>query len=187
MSILNLLSQRRPGGFSTMDNEQRLWGRLAMERAIKVVDSSQASISPAGTSAEVLKSVSIPAGAWHTDGMGFRLFAYGRTAATANNKTIAIFIGGSGGTSLFTTGATAANDKEWFIDLFIVRTGAAAQRTFGQGMINAAVINPQSTAATVALTAATTLDIVVTAATAASDIIMDGHFVTVMLPSTLTA
>lgn len=50
--------------------------------------------------------------------------AFGTFAANGNNKTIKLYLGS---TQLFSTGAIAANAKDWCIESEIIRTGSATQ------------------------------------------------------------
>jgi len=82
-----------------------------------------------GTSAQILQTYTIPAGTATTAGQGFRIQAWGTTAANANNKTMSLTFGA---TTVATTGALAANAANWvlFADVFL--TSATAQTAVGQ-------------------------------------------------------
>lgn len=85
----------------------------------------------------------IPANTLSANGQALRFRVYGTTGATANNKTVQIYFGG---TSVYTTGAVAANAKPWFLNLTVIRTAAGAQTIVVEGQFNAAAVAAVTTA-----------------------------------------
>lgn len=82
-------------------------------------------------------SYTLPANTLSANGRGVRARAWGTTAANANNKTFQFYFGG---TSVFTTGAVAANAKHFFLQMDIIREGAGDQRIFISGHFNGSPI-----------------------------------------------
>lgn len=89
-------------------------------------------------------SYTVPANTLGKNGDVLRFQVYGTTGATGNNKTVQIYWGG---TSVFSTGAVAANAKPWNLTLTVVRTAAGAQTITVTGTFNASAITPVSTTA----------------------------------------
>lgn len=125
-----------------------------------------------GTSIETLTSKSIPANTLNQAGRGLKVTVWGTTAATANNKTVDIKLGS---TTLYTTGAVAANAKTWKLVCYIHRTtGAAVGQTYGDGLFNDAVVITQWAGITEDFSTALTLAIRATDGTAAGGTLMKG-------------
>jgi hypothetical protein len=91
----------------------------------------------AGTGAQTGHTYTLPASALIDTGRGVRIKAWGHTAANANNKTVTVNFGAA----TFTTGAIAANAKDYYIDVTVVRTGASAQTWVTDGYVNGAPIS----------------------------------------------
>lgn len=118
-----------------------------------------------GTSEEAIKSFTLDANSLNRNGSGFLVVASGVTATTANNKTQIIEFGS---TDLVTTGALAANNKDWFLWALLFRTGVATQISAGGGQANEAIVLHQNVSPTEDETAALDLKLEVTDATAAA-------------------
>lgn len=82
-------------------------------------------------------SYTLPANSLNVDGKAVRVKVWGTVAANGNNKTAQLYFGG---TSVYTTGAVAANAKPWCLEMLIVRTGAATQRIHISGNFNGAPV-----------------------------------------------
>lgn len=108
----------------------------------------------------------LPANSLTANGQAVRAVFTGTTAATANNKTVKIYLGS---TALYTTGAVAANNKPWQIEVLIVRVGATSQKILVSGHFNNTQITT-SISATAAedLTTALTIKNTMTNGTAAA-------------------
>lgn len=88
-----------------------------------------------GSSETALMSTTIEQGTMTLIGQSLLIFAFGTTAANANNKTLKLVLGS---TTLFTSGAIALNDKDWTLQAEVVFNGGAAQMSFGQFVSNGA-------------------------------------------------
>lgn len=125
-----------------------------------------------GTSIETLTSISIPANTVNGKGRGLKVTIWGTTAATANNKTVDIKLGS---TTVYTTGAVAANAKTWKLTCYIHRTtGAAVGQVYGDGLFNDAVVLTQWAAITEDFSTALTLAIRATDGTASGGTLLKG-------------
>lgn len=125
-----------------------------------------------GTSIETLTSITIPANTINAGGRGLKITVWGTTAATANNKTVDIKLGS---TTLYTTGAVAANAKTWKLTCYVWRTtSAAVGQTVGEGLFNDAVVLSQWAATTEDFSTALVLAIRATDGTAAGGTLMKG-------------
>ena len=155
-------------------------------------------IQPGGTAGVyVLASHVIPANTFNQIGVGgtygpvLKITALGHFAATANNKTVAIYANAtaadvgsviSGGTAILTTGVVAINNLGFVLTAYIAKTGLPNSKTQIGGYVYAAagasVISPSLP---VSLTADESKDIIVAvtgnAATAATDIVLDGFLI----------
>lgn len=132
------------------------------------------STATTGTSEETLASYSLPANALCRDGQSVRIRAWGTTAANGNDKTEKLYFGS---TTLISTGALAANAKDWYLEATVVRTGAATQTAVANGQANAAIVATDVTAPTEDLTAAVTIALKATDGTAAGGSILKGFSV----------
>jgi hypothetical protein len=123
-----------------------------------------------GTSEETVASFTLPAKALNENKRGLRIRAWGITAANGNNKTQKIAFG----TLEFSTGALAANNKDWELELDVWRDAADSQRIIGRGQANGAIVQVDYQAGTEDLDAAITIAIKVTDATAAGGTTLKG-------------
>lgn len=139
-----------------------------------IISADLADHATAGTSEEDLATYTLPANTLSENGRGIRIRCWGVTAANANNKTIRILLDD---TVLVTTGALAANDKDWEICVDLYREGAAAQRSICTGQANGAIIQVDAVKGVEDLTAALDIDVKATTPTAAADVTMHGFIV----------
>lgn len=107
------------------------------------------SATGAGTSEQVLKTYSIPAG-YLVVGNVLRLRAWGTCAANANNKTMKLYFGAA----VITTPTAATNNKNWFLDMTVIVTAAATQTVGATGIVDTTSVTPYFVAATEDTTAA---------------------------------
>jgi len=128
----------------------------------------------ATTSAVDTKTYSLPAGTLSANGMGVKVRAWGTTAATANAKTIALKFGSS---TVLTTGALLANALDWEMEAVVIRTAAATQEAYGRGQFSGAVIQVNESEPNQDLTAAVSIAINVTSATATGGVSVEGFTV----------
>lgn len=96
---------------------------------------------------------------------------YGRTAANANNKTVKVYFDG---TEAYSTGAVAANNKPWHLQMTIMSTGSLnEQRVFVNGDFNGVLV--PSTVTTNTASGSAVIKVTMTNGTAnAGDITSDG-------------
>lgn len=82
-------------------------------------------------------SYTLPGNTLAVDGQAVEVTIYGTTAANGNNKTVQFYFGG---TSIYTTGAVAANAKPFVMTMLIVRGSASTQRIHIGGNFNGAPV-----------------------------------------------
>lgn len=100
-------------------------------------------------------------------GTSIQIFACGKTAANANNKTYKVKLGS---TTLFTSGAIAMNNKDWTFRGEIVSNGSTSQIFYGEFAYNGA--SPIITTTTASEDLGTNLTLAFTGqGTATSDIL----------------
>ena len=127
-----------------------------------------------GTSEETVASYSLPANSLCRTGQVLRIRAWGATAATGNNKTQKITFGSA---TVVSTGALAANDKDWFLEALVVRSDSDAQVMLGGGQANGALVQYDASTATEDEDAAITIALKATDATAAAGTLFKGMIV----------
>jgi hypothetical protein len=76
------------------------------------------------------------------DYQGVKVRIWGITAANGNNKTVIMYFGNL---QLLTTGALAANNKDWYVEATILRTGSAFLECIATGQFNGALIQSTRT------------------------------------------
>lgn len=136
-----------------------------------------------GGGEDILQTVALEAGVLDTDGKAIRIIAFGRFAANANGKTVAVRFGGIGGTVVAQSavGSTDYNNLAWRIEVLIIRTSATAQLSISDFKSQTGGASGSTTLrATPAQTLANAIDIVTTgtsAASASNDILSDGIIV----------
>jgi hypothetical protein len=129
-----------------------------------------------GTSEQVLQTYTMPANQLSVAGQAIRVSCWGVTGATANVKTRKLYFGAS----VITTAAEAANAQNWFLELTCMRTGAATQSCWGQGLAGTGGVTPLSytNQGTDALTAGVVIKCTATDGTsAAADVTANGMLV----------
>lgn len=149
------------------------WMRDNNVNSVKLVatDLQQYSSLAAGST---FASAVMPANLVAQVGEGFEFLAWGRTAATANNKTIGLSFGGN---ALIGSGALAANNKPWMVRGVIFLTAGQAWEFWADGFASDAIIVPTEGQVTVDPTAAITILTTCTAATADADCLQKGLLV----------
>lgn len=138
-------------------------GRHEVGRTLYVCDLTDHTSS--GTTAADVATVALAANALAGERRGLCIQCWGVSANTANNKTIRILLGAG---ILLTTGAVAAQNKNWFLWVEIRRLTATTWRSIAGGVYNDALVVPQYLAGTDDLSTALTLHFEVTDATAAA-------------------
>lgn len=134
---------------------------------------STTSAPTTGTTAQTLATCVLPANALSVNGAGVKVKAWGTTAANANNKTFAIYLGATACSSL----TSATNNGNLAVEATIIRTGAATQECGGTAMSSNGGVNVIRATPAEDTTAAITLDIVSTTPTAAGDFTFRGLLV----------
>lgn len=131
-----------------------------------------AAATAVGTTAQNLMTYSLPANQLRA-GRGVKIRAWGSTAANANNKTVALAFGA---TTLISSGALAANNKDWELEARVFfGADTTHQVAAGRGQANGAAIQAACTAPTEDAATAVTIAMVGTDGTSsASDITCKG-------------
>ncbi len=144
--------------------------------AMRALSVQHASVGNVGVGEDDLLSWSMPANQMYADNVALMIHVWGKTAANADNKTAKLHFGV---TELVTTGALAANNKDWFIEATVVRTGAATQECIAKGVANGAIVSPNQRSGAEDLTAAVTIK-VTGEATNNDDIEQTGMVITIL-------
>jgi hypothetical protein len=122
-----------------------------------------------GTGEDTLFTYVLPGSALNANGDSIRGYVVGTYAATANNKNIRVKFGA---TTIFATGAIAANVGDWRIDFDIIRTGATTQKCIARYTSSNTTLDETCDYTTAAETLAGLVTILVTGeATANNDIV----------------
>jgi hypothetical protein len=128
----------------------------------------------ADTTEDVLQTYTLPANTLSVAGQSLRITCPYSTGATANNKTVKLYFGGSS----VSTGVIAANAQQGYLQLIVMRTAAATQGVFASGVGGTGSVSPIAvtyTAGTDALTAGVVIKCTGTNGTAAAnDVIARG-------------
>jgi|SRR6185436_11850220 len=104
-----------------------------------------------GTGVDDLISLTIPANTFHKNGQGVRIYAWGLMGADGNNKQVILKFGG---TTLIDSGVLTTNNKAWFLEAFVFRTGVATQVAFGKMTVDTTPITGLRSSLTIDETAA---------------------------------
>lgn len=127
-----------------------------------------------GTSEQVLQTYSLPANTLANAGDSVRVSCWGTTGANGNNKTMKLYFGAS----VIATPTAATNAKGWYLDMVVMRTGAATQAALGRGVVDVTPVTVYQNAGTDALTSAVTIKCSGTDGTSsAADITANGMLV----------
>ena len=127
----------------------------------------------AGAGEDTMRSYTLPGGTIDRQHRGIRYTAFGRCAANGNNKRIRLYFDGQ---SVFDTGAVAANNTGWHLDVTILRFDSTTVHTMARGQINSTEMATQVSELT--LVTAWTSDIIVLLtgeATSNNDVRTWGH------------
>lgn len=134
----------------------------------------------ADTTEDVLATFPLPAntfGALPLQTTGLYIYAAGRMAANADVKTVRLYFGAE----VIASPAAATNGKNWFLELFVTRTGLSTQRVTGAGQVDITAITVLDTTGAESEVAAVTIKCTGQAGTAtANDIICDQLIVEAM-------
>lgn len=106
--------------------------------------SSTAGNTGADTTEDVLQTFSLPANSLNANNKGVRIRVWGSCAANANNKTMKLYFGAS----VITTPTAGTNAKNWYLEMTVLRTGAATQIANGTGIVDTTAVTPYVNAGT---------------------------------------
>lgn len=138
----------------------------------------------ADTTEDTLMTFSLPANVFGaqvpSSGQGFpalRIKAWGTTAANTDNKTMRLYFG----SEVVATPAAATNNKNWSLELVVIRTGASTQVVFGNGLVDVTPVTGYVATGAETETAAITIKLTGQAGTGnANDIVAKGLIVEVL-------
>lgn len=131
----------------------------------------------ADTTEDTLLTYSLPAKALSANGKGIKIRAWGTTAANADNKTMKLYFG----SEVIATATAATNNKNWFLELEVFRTGASTQVVWGQGQVDTTNVTPYFATGAETDTAAIVIKVTGQAGTGnANDVVAKGLVVEVM-------
>ncbi|KRC82396.1 glycosyl hydrolase family 28-related protein [Sphingomonas sp. Root241] len=112
-------------------------GGLVRRGTQAVLATHQQTVSNTGSGESQLWSFAIPADTLTTDGQQLRLRIWGKTNDNANGKNLRLYLGN---TVVFESGPVAADNRDWAIDLTLLRDSATTARTVAEGVYNAAPV-----------------------------------------------
>lgn len=95
------------------------------KQPVRLLNVQTTNVGNVGAGVDDLMSYTLPAGTMAADGDTIEITAWGKYAANANNKTIALDIDGQ---VEFTTGTLAANDTDWRLSATYTRVSATTQK-----------------------------------------------------------
>lgn len=146
-----------------MIRDQRNYGPMSgatsagatMKALVEAVVPLKVDLTSTGNGADqtedTLIQYSIPANTMGANGVqGFHIRAWGTTAANGDNKTIKLYFGAA----LISSGVQTINAKNWYLELWIYRSGANTQVVLGEGQMDTTSLTPTVTTATETETAA---------------------------------
>lgn len=134
-----------------------------------VVTVQNTAVGNVGSGEDTLQSYTIKANSLMVNGASLRVTARGYTAANGNNKTLKAYWGT---TAIYTSGALAANNKPWSVDIIIKRLSSTTLTAYAISEANATLVAAQRTAITADPTAATLIKFT-GEATSNDDIVQD--------------
>lgn len=130
--------------------------------------------SSATNATQTLKIYSLPASSLNAAGKGVLIVAWGRSAANAAPKTLALNVGGQ----FLSTGASNANNTAWRVSGRVYRTAANAQTGMFEAIHSNVGVNPKATSDTSTEASPITISVTALDASAAqSNILIDGFTV----------
>ena len=135
-----------------------------------LLGSTIAPATTSGTSIYTLATYTLNGGVLATAGQGLHVHVWGVNSADANAKTLTLSFG-SATTALTVTGS----GNPWFADFYILKTGANAQTIEGHGLTATTPVAVVASTATQTDTAAITVLVSGTAATAGTMTLSGGY------------
>lgn len=130
-------------------------------------------VASSATGAATTSTVTLPAYTLIKNGKSLRVRVYGKTAANGNTKVVNFKFGS---TTVALLNA-AANNKDFFADIEIYRTGKNAQQINVGGYANNALLNGLSTTSAQDETAGIDVTLELPASTGAADVVLQGFSV----------
>lgn len=128
----------------------------------------------ADTTEDTLATFSLPANTLLNTGEALRIRAFGTCAANGDNKTMKLYFGAS----VVATPTAATNNKNWELELIVVKSGANTQAVLGRGLVDTTPVTPYFNAGADTDTAAITIKCTGQAGTGnANDIVLKGFIV----------
>lgn len=91
-----------------------------------------------GTTEQTLATYSLPANALDQTGRRIRIRAAFHCASNGNNKTMKLYFGAS----VITTPTAATNNKNAYLELEVVKSGASTQIVWGKGLVDTTAVTP---------------------------------------------
>lgn len=132
----------------------------------------------AGTAEQTLGTYSLPTNALDQTGRRLRIRAAFHCATNGNNKTMKLYFGASA----ITTPTAATNNKNAFLELEVVKSGASTQIVWGRGLVDTTAVTPYVNASgSDTDTAAIVIKATATDGTdSAGDVVLDDFYVEYM-------
>ena len=96
----------------------------------------------ADTTEDTLYTYALPANALSAVGKSVRVRVWGSTAANGDNKTAKLYFGATA----FSSGAAAANAKDWYLEALVTKTAANTQTACFNGTFNGTALATQVSA-----------------------------------------
>lgn len=121
------------------------------------------------TTGAVKSSFSLPVNSMIRNGKAIQVFIHGTTAANGNTKVVNFKFGS---TTVVLLNA-ASNNKDFYANIEVRRTGLSTQQISVSGYANAALLNGLSVAATESEKAAIVVDVDAPTTTGAADVVID--------------
>lgn len=153
------------------------WIKQNVAASRKVLFLQALAFIPSATAGELASSSYVlPANEIAQVEEGFEVYAFGTCAANVNVKTVKSYLGGTGinGTSMYTSGAVAANGTPWTVGGTVVRNAAGGSVSYVEGRHNNALVSTIRTAMpAVSLAADQLISISLTAPTANADAVQE--------------
>lgn len=128
-------------------------GGLVRRGTQAVLATLQQTVSNTGSGESQLWSFAVPADTLPTNGQQLRLRVWGKTANNVNGKNLRLYVGS---VIVFDSGPAVANNRDWAIDLTVLRDSATTARTSAEGIYDAA---PVANCATIAADFASNLQL----------------------------
>lgn len=125
-----------------------------------------------------MATYTLPASTLANPGDAVRVLCWGGTASNGNAKTARLYFGTSSIIwSTSGTGYSSPNNKPWYLELIVMRNGAATQQVMGRGTVDASPMTLYAQAGSDTLTSAVTIKCTGLTPTAVQDMTAQGFLV----------